>query len=166
MGDFYDIKKNKSSSSCLTAMTGALLALMIPMAVIVVAACVEGEIWRVVFCIILMIMLGAEAGFCIYSKKQLERINRYGLIFEEDHDGIITIARLHEMTGIPEKVIRKDLARYAKTNANVTVDGDTVILGKDEDFEEIVCPTCGAKNTVRTGSSDKCNNCGSYLRRE
>ena len=70
------------------------------------------------------------------------------------------------MTGIPEDRIRKDFARYSHSSfKNVTVDGDKIIIGTEEDFEEIICPTCGAKNTVRAGSSDKCNNCGSYLRR-
>ena len=111
--------------------------------------------------------MGTEIGFFIVFKKQLERINRYGLILEEDHDGVITFARLHEMTGIPENVIRKDFVKASKTSfKNIIVDGDNIFIGKEDDYEDIVCPTCGATNTVRVGSSDKCNNCGSYLRRE
>jgi len=166
MGNIYDNKKNKESTSCMTAISVALLVVTLPIIVIFVAALVEGVVARAVLCIILAALLGGEAVFFLAMRKQLERVNRYGLILEEDHDGVITFARLHDMTGIPEERIRKDFARYGKTSyKNITVDGDQIIIGKDEDFEEIICPTCGAKNTVRAGSSDKCNNCGSYLRR-
>ena len=166
MGNIYDNEKTKKSASCMTAITAGLLVLIIPMVVIIAASLANGEIPGAVVCIILVAIIGTEIGFFIVFKKQLERINRYGLILEEDHDGVITFARLHEMTGIPENVIRKDFVKAAKNNfKSVIVDGDTIYVGKDDDYEDIICPTCGAKNTVRAGSSDKCNNCGSYLRR-
>ena len=73
---------------------------------------------------------------------------------------------LSEMLGIPEDKIRKDMTGPQKHRfSNVRIEGDKIILGTEDELEDIICPTCGATNRVRAGSSDKCNNCGSYLRR-
>ena len=166
MSRFYDAKKNKDRNSTLTGLmitSGVILAILVIIGVIGVS---EGEPHMVVVAVIVGLIALAELISMIWIRKMLERVTRYEMIFEEDHDGVITFARLHEMTGIPEDRIRKDFARYSHSSfKNVTVDGDKIIIGTEEDFEEIICPTCGAKNTVRAGSSDKCNNCGSYLRR-
>jgi len=166
MSRFYDAKKNKDRNSTLTGLmitSGVILAILVIIGVIGVS---EGEPHRVVVAIIVGLIALAELISMIWIRKMLERVTRYEMIFEEDHDGVITFARLHEMTGIPEDRIRKDMTGPQKHRfSNMRIEGDKIIIGTEEDFEEIICPTCGAKNTVRAGSSDKCNNCGSYLRR-
>ena len=166
MSRFYDAKKNKDRNSTLTGLmitSGVILAILVIIGVIGVS---EGEPHMVVVAVIVGLIALAELISMIWIRKMLERVTRYEMIFEEDHDGVITFARLHEMTGIPEDRIRKDMTGPQKHRfSNVRIEGDKIIIGTEEDFEEIICPTCGAKNTVRAGSSDKCNNCGSYLRR-
>ena len=48
---------------------------------------------------------------------------------------------------------------------NAVADEEKVILLRENEFINLTCPTCGASNEIRIGSSNKCKHCGSYLRR-
>ena len=166
MSRFYDAKKNKDRNSTLTGLmitSGVILAILVILGAVGVS---EGEPHMVVVAVIVGLIALAELISMIWIRKMLERVTRYEMIFEEDHDGVITFARLSELTGIPEDRIRKDMTGPQKHRfSNVRIEGDKIILGTEDELEDIICPTCGATNRVRAGSSDKCNNCGSYLRR-
>ena len=95
------------------------------------------------------------------------RCLRYAPIFEEDHDGIITFERIHEMTGYGVDRIKGDIEWLLRgeTLRNAVIDDKKIILWSETEYIDITCPTCGALNQVRFGSSNKCKHCGSYLRR-
>ncbi|MBR6960362.1 MAG: hypothetical protein IKH76_07780, partial [Clostridiales bacterium] len=88
-------------------------------------------------------------------------------IFEEDHDGILTYKRIDEMTGYGVERIKKDVNWLLQAGylQNAVADEEKVILLRENEFINITCPTCGASNEIRIGSSNKCKHCGSYLRR-
>lgn len=166
MGKFYDAKEHRDNSSAITGLMIALGICLAFMVILAVFGIVDGEPHITGVCTAIGIILIIEMIFFIRIKKMSERTNRYEMILEEDHDGVITFARLSELTGIPEARIRKDFLRMQNGKFKIIrIEGDNIILGTAEDYEDIICPTCGATNRVRAGSSDKCNNCGSYLRR-
>lgn len=116
-----------------------------------------------------------------WLKKTFENIKTIGRIAEEDHDGVITIKRLSEMTGMTEKSLRVNIPKWMKDKIliNMRYDeaSDTIFLAgatagassahqTGGDYVVLFCATCGAPNTVPAGSAAKCKHCGSYLRRE
>lgn len=166
MGKYHDAENHSGGSSVITGLMIALGVVLGFMVIIAVIGVTENEPHMTGVCTVLGIIIIVEMIGMILIKKMYERINRYEMILEEDHDGVITFARLSELTGIPEARIRKDFTKMKKGRyQNVRIEGDSLIIGTAEEYEEIICPTCGASNRVRAGSSDKCNNCGSYLRR-
>lgn len=166
MGRFYDAEDNRQNNSALTGLIIALCICLGFVVIITVISITEGDSHFVKVCTVIGLIVIAEIIFFVIIRKMLERVSKYRMIFEEDHDGVITFARLSELTGIPEARIRKDITKTQKHRfSNIRVEGDTLILGSEDELEDVICPTCGATNRVRIGSSDKCNNCGSYLRR-
>jgi len=139
----------------------------IPLIVLFIAGIQDGDTGMSVISAVLLIIFVAEMAFLIISSKKTLRAQRYGQIFEEDHDGVITFERINEMTGYGIAHVKKDIDWLLKAGylINAVVDDEKVILWNETDFLDIICPTCGAVNQVRFGSSNKCKHCGSYLRR-
>ena len=166
--DKYINRKRLNSFTKLTYGVYTILGFLLIMIIIIMIIGIdEGEPHMIVVSVILSIIIIAELIAYILISRKFGRARRYAPIFEEDHDGRITFKRINEMTGYGLGKIEKDIDWMIKTGVlkNVFVDGDTVILWNETDFLDITCPTCGAQNTVRFGSSNKCKHCGSYLRR-
>ena len=104
-------------------------------------------------------LCGVESHGMLCSEAELE--------LSEDHDGIITFERINEMTGYGLEKVKKDVTWLLKSGylINAVTDDEKVILWSESEYLDITCPTCGAVNSVRVGSSNKCKHCGSYLRR-
>ena len=141
--------------------------IVIPMIIILVAGIQDGEVHSVVTAAILLTILFAEFVAIILLSKRFNRAKRYAPIFEEDHDGVITYKRINEMTGYGLEKVKKDVTWLLKSGylINAVTDDEKVILWSESEYLDITCPTCGAVNSVRVGSSNKCKHCGSYLRR-
>ncbi|MBR1797062.1 MAG: hypothetical protein IJ757_03490 [Clostridiales bacterium] len=144
------------------------------MMILLIAVMAEEEDYgAIIGASIVLVLLIVLQVLIIYLYKMMERAAVCGEIFNEDHDGIITFGRLSEMTGYKEPRIRRDInwARKIGLYHNVNVDGDRIVLGGTvgasvtDEFQDVICPTCGATNRVRKLSSAKCKSCGSYLRR-
>ena len=166
MDRYFNRKRIDGANRGLVACYVLAGIILLPLIVILIAGLQDGESHMIVTVVILLLILSAEVTALALITHRINRAKRYAPIFEEDHDGVITFARLSELTGIPEDRIRKDMTGPQKHRfSNVRIEGDKIILGTEDELEDIICPTCGATNRVRAGSSDKCNNCGSYLRR-
>lgn len=168
INDYFDYKYIESNKKGMKGIV-AVLAFLFLMMLILLIACYD-EPHTVVIVSVLMSILGIEAGFFIYIVISYNRYPKYGNILNEDHDGSISLTRISEMTGYPVHTVRSDITRGIRQNifSNTKIEGDYVILGSDsasDDFTDVICPTCGASNRLRRGSADKCEHCGSYLRR-
>ena len=121
----------------------------------------------IVMAVVLMVILAVETFMIIMLKKRAARGRRYATIFEEDHDGIITYERINEMTGYGVERIKKDIRWLIRGSYihNVIVEDDKIRLKTEDGIMEVICPTCGGVNRIRSDSSDNCEFCGSYLRR-
>lgn len=141
--------------------------LLLPLIIILISGIEDGEPHTFVTVLVLLLIMLAEAGSFAYFASQSNRAKRYGPIFEEDHDGIISFERISQMTGCSIPRVKKDIAFLINKGVilNARVENENVILGTSNDYSDVTCPTCGAVNSVRLGSSAKCKHCGSYLRR-
>ncbi len=167
MTRYFDFKRVKNMKTLRIVSWTIYIVMMFPMVVLIVASLMSEEVQMFVTSLILVIIMTVEiSALMVFGKKQT-RAARYGPIFEEDHDGVITYARINEMTGYGLEQTKKDVewlmnARYL---LNAVADDEKVILLSENDFLQVICPTCGAVNSVRAGSSNQCKHCGSYLRR-
>jgi hypothetical protein len=130
MSRFYDAKKNKDRNSTLTGLmitSGVILAILVILGAVGVA---EGEPHMVVVSVIVGLIALAELISMIWIRKMLERVTRYEMIFEEDHDGIITFERINEMTGYGLEQVKKDIKWLLDRGflKNAVYDGEKVIL--------------------------------------
>ena len=167
MAKFYDPKEVNSERSGFTGLIIVLSIALILMIVLSIDGIVEGDYHTTRICIFLGIFILIELIFGVRTKILFQRLNRYEMIFEEDNVGVITFSELSEMTGVPEARVRKDiLKRQNERFGKIRIEGDKMYLRSYDEISEIICPTCGAVNRISSGSSDKCEYCGSYLRRE
>ena len=141
--------------------------ILLPLIVILIAGLQDGESHMIVTVVILLLILSAEVTALALITHRINRAKRYAPIFEEDHDGIITFERINEMTGYGLERVKKDISWLLQSGylINAVTDNEKVILWSENEYLDITCPTCGAVNQVRFGSSNKCKHCGSYLRR-
>ena len=162
--------RNKVKAMKKIALFGYILfgVIFLPMIVIIVASAQEGNTGAVVTTSIITFILLVEIVFLgVLNKADSVRVGRYVPIIEEDHDGVITFRRLSEMTGRSEEQARKDIAKLIRSGylQNVVYDDEKVTMLTETQNLDVICPTCGASNSIRFGSSNKCKHCGSYLRR-
>ena len=174
---FYDEKRIASLGK---VRTFTIILLIIPtffMLAFIVIGLVDGDTGMLTTGIIFStIFLGYFIAFpVLYSKFKV--VPLYGKIVEEDHDGVIKISRISEMTGRSEEKVRSEIQKYIRSGLlmHMRYDAaqDAVLVGNAEDalesatpnFHQVICPTCGAENNVPDKGSAKCRHCGSYLRR-
>lgn len=167
MDRYFNRKKAKLMRSI--SVMGYVLygIIVIPLIIIIIAGLQDGDTAAVVTTSIIGTILTAEVIILgKFSKDDMVRVGRYIPIIEEDHDGIITYNRLSEMTGYSLEKVKKDVARLVRGGyvSNVVYDDEKLTLLTNQSIN-VICPTCGASNTVMFGSSNKCKHCGSYLRR-
>ena len=167
MERYIDRKKIKGADRLRIACYVLAGIMLLPMIVILIAGIEDGETHMVVVASLLITILTTEAVLIALLTVKTGRAKRYAPIFEEDHDGIITFERINEMTGYGLEQVKKDIKWLLDRGflKNAVYDDEKVILWNEVDYIDITCPTCGAVNQVRLGSSDKCSHCGSYLRR-
>lgn len=141
--------------------------IMLVMLLLLIISIEEGDTHFIVTSAVLLGILFVECMSFAYLSRIFSRASRYASILEEDHDGVITFQRLSEMTGYKVSRVKKDMNRLLRTGRlqNAVVDDEKLILWSETEYLDITCPTCGAVNQVRIGSSNKCKHCGSYLRR-
>lgn len=167
MDRYFNREKLKGSNKYLVMCYVLFGVILLPLIIILIAGIQEGETHMIVTVSILLTILTAEMVFFILVIKKSNRAKRYAPIFEEDHDGILTYKRIDEMTGYGVERIKKDVNWLLQAGylQNAVADEEKVILLRENEFINITCPTCGALNEIRIGSSNKCKHCGSYLRR-
>lgn len=167
MDRYFNREKLKGSNKFLVMCYVLFGVILLPLIIILIAGIQEGETHMIVTASILLTILTAEMVFFILVIKKSNRAKRYAPIFEEDHDGILTYKRIDEMTGYGVERIKKDVNWLLQAGylQNAVADEEKVILLRENEFINITCPTCGASNEIRIGSSNKCKHCGSYLRR-
>ncbi len=167
MDRYFNREKLKGSNKFLVMCYVLFGVILLPLIIILIAGIQEGETHMIVTASILLTILTAELVFFILVIKKSNRAKRYAPIFEEDHDGILTYKRIDEMTGYGVERIKKDVNWLLQAGylQNAVADEEKVILLRENEFINITCPTCGASNEIRIGSSNKCKHCGSYLRR-
>ena len=167
MDRYFNREKLKGSNKFLVMFYVLFGVILLPLIIILIAGIQEGETHMIVTASILLTILTAELVFFILVIKKSNRAKRYAPIFEEDHDGILTYKRIDEMTGYGVERIKKDVNWLLQAGylQNAVADEEKVILLRENEFINITCPTCGASNEIRIGSSNKCKHCGSYLRR-
>ena len=101
--------------------------------------------------------------------RRLSRCRLYNSLLEEDHDGIIAYSAAASMTGYTEATVINDLMWFAKHKylVNVTL-GRTAIrvdlLADANEFQKVVCPSCGAQVNIRKNGGGKCEHCGTFMR--
>ncbi|MBR5387253.1 MAG: hypothetical protein IK142_06720 [Clostridiales bacterium] len=167
MDRYFNREKLKGSNKYLVMCYVLFGVILLPLIIILIAGIQEGETHMIVTVSILLTIMTAELVFFILVIKKSNRAKRYAPIFEEDHDGILTYKRIDEMTGYGVERIKKDVNWLLQAGylQNAVADEEKVILLRENEFINITCPTCGASNEIRIGSSNKCKHCGSYLRR-
>ncbi|MCR5201065.1 MAG: hypothetical protein K6C38_08125 [Saccharofermentans sp.] len=167
MDRYFNREKLKGSNKFLVMCYVLFGVILLPLIIILIAGIQEGETHMIVTASVLLTILAAEMIFFSWAVKKSNRAKRYAPIFEEDHDGILTYKRINEMTGYGIERIKKDVNWLLQAGylQNAVADEEKVILLRENEFINITCPTCGASNEIRIGSSNKCKHCGSYLRR-
>ncbi len=167
MDRYFNRKRINGANKGLVACYVLAGIILLPMIVIMIAGLEDGESHMVVTSVILLLILGTEVAFLSVVTHRINRAKRYAPIFEEDHDGVMTFERINEMTGYGIPRIKKDIDWLLKSGylINAVADNEKVILWSESEYLNITCPTCGAQNQVRVGSSNQCKHCGSYLRR-
>lgn len=167
MDRYFNREKLKGSNKFLVMCYVLFGVILLPLIIILIAGIQEGETHMIVTASVLLTILAAEMIFFSWAVKKSNRAKRYAPIFEEDHDGILTYKRIDEMTGYGVERIKKDVNWLLQAGylQNAVADEEKVILLRENEFINITCPTCGASNEIRIGSSNKCKHCGSYLRR-
>lgn len=167
MDRYFNREKLKGSNKFLVMCYVLFGVILLPLIIILIAGIQEGETHMIVTASVLLTILAAEMIFFSWAVKKSNRAKRYAPIFEEDHDGILTYKRINEMTGYGVERIKKDVNWLLQAGylQNAVADEEKVILLRENEFINITCPTCGASNEIRIGSSNKCKHCGSYLRR-
>ena len=167
MDRYFDRRRLNSIKKVMIGCYIMFGVILLPLIVILISGIQEGEMGEIVIVTILLLILLTEFIALIILGKRARRGLRYASIFEEDHDGVITFKRIQEMTGYGMARIRKDIEWLIRAQhlTNAVVDGDKIVMLSETEFIDITCPTCGAVNQVRFGSSNKCKHCGSYLRR-
>lgn len=145
-----------------------IAVIFLPMLVILITSIQESDIKMSVTAIVLMAVLAAETFMIIMLRNRATRVRRYATIFDEDHDGIITFKRISEMTGYSDERIKRDIKWLFRGDFihNVIVEEDRIRLKTEDGINEVICPNCGGVNMIRSDSSDYCEYCGSYLRRD
>ena len=163
----FNRKRLKTMSLLIIGCYVMVVIIFLTMLVILITGVQEGDTTMTVTAGVLMAILAAETFMIIMLKKRVTRGNQYATIFEEDHDGIITYKRISEMTGYDDDRIKKDIKWLLRANYiyNVIVEDDKIRLKTEDGIMEVVCPVCGGVNRIRVDSSDNCDYCGSYLRR-
>ena len=123
-------------------------------------------------CLITFGLMSIKVGILIWRALMIHRLSKcriYNSIIEEDHDGIIAYTSIAKMVGRPEVNIIKDILWLVKERylINVTV-GRTALrvdlISEERDFIQVVCPTCGAHNTIRKNGGGRCDHCGTFMR--
>ena len=167
MDGCFDRKRLKMTDRFIIGCYVMVVAVFLPLLVILITGMQDGDTVMSVTAVVLMIILAAETFMIIMLRKRAARGRQYATIFEEDHDGIITYKRISEMTGYDDEKIKKDIEWLIKVNFihDVIIEDDKIRLKTEDGIIEIVCPVCGGVNRIRSDSSDKCDYCGSYLRR-
>ena len=167
MDRYFNRKRIDGANRGLVACYVLAGIILLPLIVILIAGLQDGESHMIVTVVILLLILSAEVTALALITHRINRAKRYAPIFEEDHDGIITFERINEMTGYGLEKVKKDVTWLLKSGylINAVTDDEKVILWSESEYLDITCPTCGAVNSVRVGSSNKCKHCGSYLRR-
>ncbi len=163
----FDRNRLKKINLGIIACCVMVAVVFLPLPVILICGMQDGDTVMIVMAVFLMVILAVEAVMIIVLRKRAVRGRRYATIFEEDHDGVITFARINEMTGYGVERIKKDLRWLLRGSYihNVIVEEDKIRLKTEDEIIEITCPTCGGVNRIRSDSSDNCEFCGSYLRR-
>ena len=103
-----------------------------------------------------------------------ELANRYNSIFECDRDGVVTISELTKQTGRATSKILSELEQLLEKgylcNCSLQKTGQPCVILSDgtadkggSGFVNVVCDVCGGTTRLRSGSSGRCEYCGSAL---
>ena len=123
-------------------------------------------------CLITSGLMSIKIGIIIWRAFMLHRVSKcriYNSIIEEDHDGIIAYSSIAKMTGRPEVNVIKDIMWLVRERylINITVGRTAVrvdLLSDEREFVTVICPTCGAHNTIRRNGGGRCDHCGTFMR--
>lgn len=106
--------------------------------------------------------------------KLMDLAKRYNSIFECDRDGTVTLSELTKQTGKPSGVMLSEIelllskgflcgcTLQKKCNPCVIL-ADGIADMEGAAFVNALCPVCGATTRIRSGSSGKCEYCGSPI---
>ena len=132
----------------------------------------EHGLAEMLLCLIIFALMSIKIGIIIWRALMIRRLSKcriYNSIIEEDHDGIIAYSSIAKMTGRPEVNVIRDIMWLAREKylINVTVGRTAVrvdLLSDEREFVTVICPTCGAHNTIRKNGGGRCDHCGTYMR--
>lgn len=157
----------------------------------IIAACAVPAVFNVIIIIFLLLSTTLERNFAtvfltilfivwtlgevfiiawrVFVLSRLSRCRIYNSLLEEDHDGIIAYSSVASMTGSKEASVINDLMWFAKHNylVNVTLGRTAVrvdLLADANEFQQVVCPSCGAHVNIRKNGGGKCEHCGTFMR--
>lgn len=123
-------------------------------------------------CLITFGLMSIKIGIIIWRAFMIHRLSKcriYNSIIEEDHDGIIAYSSIAKMTGRSEANVIRDIMWLVRERylINVTIGRTAVrvdLLSDEREFVQVVCPTCGAHNTIRRNGGGRCDHCGTFMR--
>ena len=132
----------------------------------------EHNLSEAILCMLIFLIMSVKVGIIIWRAIMIHRLSKcriYNSIIEEDHDGIIAYSSIAKMIGRPEVNVIKDIMWLVREKylINITVGRTAVrvdLLSEERDFIQVVCPTCGAHNTIRRNGGGRCDHCGTFMR--
>ncbi|MBR3081608.1 MAG: hypothetical protein IKH06_02015 [Clostridiales bacterium] len=132
----------------------------------------EHNLSELFLCLFTFGLMSIKIGIIVWRALMIKRLSKcmiYNSIIEEDHDGIIAYSSFARMTGLPEPNVIRDLMWLVREKylINITIGRTAVrvdLISQERDFIQVICPTCGAHNTIRRNGGGRCDHCGTFMR--
>ena len=132
----------------------------------------EHGLAELLLCLFTFGLMSIKIGIIVWRALMIKRLSKcriYNSIIEEDHDGIIAYSSIAKMTGLSEAYVIRDIMWLVREKylINITVGRTAVrvdLLSDEREFVTVVCPTCGAHNTIRRNGGGRCDHCGTFMR--
>ena len=132
----------------------------------------EHGLAELLLCLFTFGLMSIKIGIIVWRALMIKRLSKcmiYNSIIEEDHDGIIAYSSFAKMTGRSEAYVIRDIMWLVREKylINITVGRTAVrvdLLSDEREFVTVVCPTCGAHNTIRRNGGGRCDHCGTFMR--
>ena len=111
------------------------------------------------------------------SAARLAQAQRYGSLFAQDRNGVVTAAELARANGLPEFKARAQLEKLFRLglfqNCALETGGELRVVLSDASFEtkragfvNVRCASCGGTSRIRADTVGVCEYCGSPIKAE